>query len=60
MVHGPFETAHSNRFIPEDKPVTELDGNVGLENVPVPETTDQNPVPIRGEVAWSEAALAQV
>jgi hypothetical protein len=69
-VHGELEIFQTNLFRPGESPVTELEGELALPNVPVPEATVQLPVPVRGVFAarfvlfkhttWSAPALAGV
>ena len=47
-------------FIPTDKPEMELDGELALAKVPVPEMTVQKPDPITGVLAASVAVVAQM
>ena len=61
---------HFRIFTPTDKPETAVVGSLALVNIPEPETTVHNPVPIDGVLAdkvetvaqmdWSEPAFAVV
>lgn len=68
----PFTIVHSKIFNPAPRPVTEDVANVGVVIVPLPEITDQVPVPTSGvfpvrakvgvliQIDWLEPALAIV
>lgn len=68
-VQAPLETAHWNTLFPTPSPVTAETGEEGVVILPVPEMSDQDPVPKAGTVAlnveavvpqrvWSGPALA--
>jgi len=49
-----------NTLFPTESPDTPDVGEVALSKIAVPEMTDQIPVPIIGELAKSEAVVAQI
>jgi len=54
------EIFHSKTLAPTLNPETLLVGDPGFENDPVPETTDQEPVPLNGKFAASVVEKAQM
>ena len=59
-VHVPMEMVQRNTLFPTESPDTPDVGEVALLKIAVPEMTDQIPVPIIGELAKSEAVVAQI
>ena len=57
-VHAPFETVHTNEFVPVLNAVTGDEGLFREVTFPEPTITDQAPVPIAGLVAASVAVVA--
>jgi len=66
----PFEMVHENKFVPTPKLLTVVVGDAGEEIVPLPESSDQAPVPmllgfpasvaLEEHICWLLPALAVV
>ena len=56
----PFEIVHRSTLFPTERFDTPDVGELALSKMAVPETTDQSPAPIIGELAESEGTVAQI
>ena len=56
----PFEMVQRKTLFPTESPDKPDVGEAALSKIAVPETTDQSPVPIAGELAESDAVVEQI